>query len=73
MESSRTRVRSPVRRSLRANRPHHSALSLAAFISVAGWALVTTLSDVMRTTYESWTDPTVGVPGQWDLPEPAGE
>ena len=45
---------------------------LAAFVGVAGWALVTTLPDVMRTTYESWTDPTVGVPGQWDPPEPAG-
>ena len=45
---------------------------LAAFVGVAGWALVTTLPDLMRTTYESWTDPTVGVPGQWDPPEPAG-
>ena len=45
---------------------------LAAFIGVAGWAIVTTLPDAMRTTYESWADPTVGVPGQWDPPEPAG-
>jgi Flp pilus assembly pilin Flp len=45
---------------------------LAAFIGLAGWAIVTTLPDVMRTTYESWMDPTGGVPGQWDPPEPAG-
>lgn len=45
---------------------------LAAFIGLAGWAIVTTLPDVMRTTYESWADPTDGVPGQWDPPEPAG-
>ena len=45
---------------------------LAAFIGLAGWALVTTLPAVMGDTYGSWTDPTVGVPGQWDPPEPAG-
>ena len=45
---------------------------LAAFIGLAGWAILMTLPDAMRTTYESWTDPTVGVPGQWDPPEPAG-
>ena len=52
---------------------------LAAFIGVAGWAIVTTLPDAMRTTYESWMDPGVegdpttgGVPARWDPPEPAG-
>ena len=45
---------------------------LAAFIGLAGWAILMTLPDVMRTTFESWTDPTNGVPGQWDPPEPAG-
>lgn len=45
---------------------------LAAFFGIAGWALVSTLPAVMRTTYQSWTDPTNGVPGQWDPPEPAG-
>jgi Flp pilus assembly pilin Flp len=52
---------------------------LAAFIGLAGWAIVTTLPDVMRTTYESWMDPGVegdpttgGVPARWDPPEPAG-
>ena len=45
---------------------------LAAFIGIAGWALVSTLPAVMGATYQSWTDPTVGVPGQWDPPEPAG-
>ena len=45
---------------------------LAAFIGVAGWAILMTIPDAMRTTYESWTDPSTGVPGQWDPPEPAG-
>lgn len=45
---------------------------LVAFIGLAGWALVMTLPDVMGTTYETWTDPAAGVPGQWDPPEPAG-
>jgi hypothetical protein len=44
---------------------------LAAFIGIAGWAVLTTLPDVMGATYETWTDPTVGVPARWDPPEPA--
>ena len=45
---------------------------LAAFIGIAGWAIVMTLPNVMGATYASWMDPTNGVPGQWDPPEPAG-
>ena len=45
---------------------------LAAFIGVAGWAIVTTLPDVMRTTYESWTDPTAVCPGNGICRSPPG-
>ena len=44
---------------------------LAAFIGLAGWAVLMTLPNVMGATYASWTDPTVGVPSRWDPPEPA--
>jgi Flp pilus assembly pilin Flp len=43
---------------------------LAAFIGIAGWAVLMTLPNVMGATYASWTDPTVGVPSRWDPPEP---
>ena len=43
---------------------------LAAFIGIAGWAVLLTLPDVIGATYASWLDPTNGVPGQWDPPEP---
>ena len=43
---------------------------LAAFIGIAGWAVLTTLPTVMGATYGSWMDPTVGVPSRWDPPEP---
>ena len=45
---------------------------LAAFIGVAGWAILTTLRQDMYDTFDTWRDTTVGVPGQWDPPEPAG-
>jgi Flp pilus assembly pilin Flp len=44
---------------------------LAAFIGIAGWAVLLTLTGVIGATYASWLDPTNGVPGQWDPPEPA--
>ena len=44
---------------------------LAAFIGIAGWAVLMTLPNVMGATYASWTDPTIGVPSRWDPPEPA--
>ena len=44
---------------------------LAAFIGVAGWAVLLTLPGVIGATYGSWLDPTNGVPGLWDPPEPA--
>ena len=44
---------------------------LAAFIGIAGWAVLMTLPNVMGATYGSWMDPTVGVPSRWDPPEPA--
>jgi Flp pilus assembly pilin Flp len=44
---------------------------LAAFIGVAGWAVIMTLPAVMGATYASWLDPNNGVPGQWDPPEPS--
>jgi len=45
---------------------------LAAFFGIAGWAVLTTLPNVMGATYGSWMDPGVGVPSRWDPPEPAG-
>lgn len=44
---------------------------IAAFIGIAGWAVLMTLPNVMGATYGSWLDTTNGVPGQWDPPEPA--
>jgi Flp pilus assembly pilin Flp len=44
---------------------------LAAFIGIAGWAVLLTLPGVIGATYASWLDPTNGVPGRWDPPEPA--
>lgn len=44
---------------------------LAAFIGIAGWAVLMTLPGVIGSTYASWLDPNNGVPGQWDPPEPA--
>jgi Flp pilus assembly pilin Flp len=44
---------------------------LAAFIGIAGWAVLMTLPNVMGATYGSWMDPTIGVPSRWDPPEPA--
>ncbi len=44
---------------------------LAAFIGIAGWAILTGLPAVMGATYGSWMDPDVGVPSRWDPPEPA--
>ena len=47
---------------------------LAAFIGVAGWAVLMTLPGVMGDTYDSWVNPNNpnSVPGRWDPPEPAG-
>jgi len=44
---------------------------IAAFIGIAGWAVLMTLPGVIGSTYASWLDPNNGVPGQWDPPEPA--
>jgi Flp pilus assembly pilin Flp len=44
---------------------------LAAFIGVAGWAVLMALPGVIGETYRSWLDPTNGVPGQWDPPPPS--
>ena len=44
---------------------------IAAFIGIAGWAVLMTLPGVIGTTFGSWQDTTTGVPGQWDPPEPA--
>lgn len=43
---------------------------LAAFLGIAGWAVLMTLTDTMGTTYASWIDPNVGVPALWNPPEP---
>ena len=45
---------------------------LAAFLGLAGWAILLSLPSVMGTTYSSWLDTNNGVPGKWDPPEPAG-
>jgi Flp pilus assembly pilin Flp len=45
---------------------------LAAFIGIAGWAVLMTLPGAMETTYKSWLNPTDGVPGKWDPPPPTG-
>jgi Flp pilus assembly pilin Flp len=34
------------------------------------YALLLTLPSVIGATYASWLDPTNGVPGRWDPPEP---
>ena len=44
---------------------------LAAFIGIAGWAVLMTIPTTMGNTYASWLDSNNGVPGQWDPPEPA--
>ena len=44
---------------------------LAAFIGIAGWAILMTIPSLMGLTYASWIDSANGVPGQWDPPEPA--
>jgi len=44
---------------------------LAAFIGVAGYAVIMTLPGLIGNAYASWLDPTNGVPGKWDPPEPA--
>lgn len=44
---------------------------LAAFIGIAGWAILMTLPTVMGATYASWIDSNSGVPARWDPPEPA--
>ena len=44
---------------------------LVAFVGLAGWAILTTLPNLMGATYSSWMDPTVGVPARWDPPEPS--
>ena len=44
---------------------------LAAFIGIAGWAILQAMPNVMGATYASWIDTTNGVPGRWDPPEPA--
>jgi Flp pilus assembly pilin Flp len=43
---------------------------LAAFIGIAGWAVVMTIPNAIGDTYKSWIDPTSGVPALWDPPEP---
>jgi Flp pilus assembly pilin Flp len=45
---------------------------LAAFIGIAGWAVIMTVPDAIGQTYSSWVSPTGGVPALWDPPEPAG-
>ena len=44
---------------------------LAAFFGIVGWAVLSTLPNVMGATYASWMDPAGGVPARWDPPEPA--
>ena len=44
---------------------------LAAFIGIAGWAVLLTIPDTIAATYASWIDPDVGVPSLWDPPPPA--
>lgn len=43
---------------------------LAAFIGIAGWAILMSLPAVMGATYASWIDSNNGVPARWDPPEP---
>lgn len=44
---------------------------LAAFIGIAGWAVLQGMPNVMGATYASWIDTNNGVPSRWDPPEPA--
>lgn len=45
---------------------------MASFIGVAGYLIVSTLGDDIRTTYQSWIDPDAGTPTLWDPPDPMG-
>jgi Flp pilus assembly pilin Flp len=44
---------------------------LAAFVGVAGWAVLSTIDDAVKDTYNTWLDPTSGVPSKWEPPEPS--
>lgn len=45
---------------------------LAAFIGIAGWAVIMSVPDAIGDTYESWVpaDGSTGAPSLWDPPEP---
>lgn len=43
---------------------------LAAFVGIAGWAVLMIIPETIGATYESWLDPDSGVPALWDPPEP---
>ena len=45
---------------------------LAAFIGIAGWAILLTIPNTMATAYTNWQSPTTGVPSLWQPPEPTG-
>ena len=45
---------------------------LAAFIGIAGYLTLEAIEDAVRTTYESWLDPTTGTPSVWAPPGPDG-
>jgi Flp pilus assembly pilin Flp len=43
---------------------------LAAFVGIAGWAVLMIIPETIGATYESWIDADSGVPSLWDPPEP---
>lgn len=45
---------------------------LAAFIGVAGAAVLQTMNVTIFNTYSTWIDPTVGTPSLWEPAAPLG-
>jgi Flp pilus assembly pilin Flp len=45
---------------------------LAAFIGIAGWAVLMLIPEAIGAAYASWIDADGGVPSLWDPPEPPG-
>lgn len=45
---------------------------MASFVGVAGYLVLMSLGVDIFNVYESWLDPTVGVPSVWEPPPPSG-
>ena len=43
---------------------------LAAFISVAGYVVLSTIGPAVNAAYATWIDPSTGSPQLWEPPDP---